>query len=195
MLGSPHAATPAGNEIGIWPLSAPSRMLIRPANRPRDAAASRHLRALRRRHGDLVRVRGADRGRDGRADRAADGDPRVARCRGRRRGPRVRVRMPAPGARRLPVGDRGQRVHRPATPAPWRRPSAVRGAVRAARRAGVPARARAASRCRTTPSVALHEACGFMPVGVYRGSASSRTRGGTSGGGSCEPRRRARGTA
>ena len=107
------------------------------AGTPR-AACARDLRAPRRRRADLLRG-GAVGGRDGAAHRRPLADPSVARGRGRRRGRRVRLRLPPRGARRVPVGGGRGRLRPPGPPPARDRAPALHRDPRGLPRAGLPA--------------------------------------------------------
>ena len=139
--------------------------------------------------------RAADRGRDGDADRAADEAP-IPGSWPRTAARSSATRTPARTASAPPTGGRPTSTVyvSPATPAPRRRASAVRGAVRrcSSRRA-------TASRCAGIDAAQRRERRTARGVrlrarrGLPERSASSSARGGTSAGGSCELAGRQRG--
>lgn len=112
-------------------------------------------------------VRGALDGRDeGTGGGEVAGAP-VAGGRGRRHDPRLRLRRPVPPPRGRRLVDGGVAVRPPRRPPHRAGPPAVRGAVRAAAHPGLrPGICGIA--LPNDASVGLHEALGFVPVGVYR---------------------------
>ena len=117
------------------------------------------LRPLRPRHRDLASRREPAR-RQGDAARIAPPSTHPWLVARRRTARRLRLRRPHPGARRLPVDDRGQRVRRPGAPAPRRRPALYEALFRVLAEQGYRV-ARAVIGLPNTASVALHEAFGF----------------------------------
>src|SRR6476469_10257227 len=100
----------------------------------------RDLRAVRTRNGDHLRVGPPVGRRGGVEDRGIAAYPRVAGGRGGRPRPRLRLRRPVQGTRRLPVVLRGERLRRTGPPPHGRGPRPLRGAVHPPHRPRLPDR-------------------------------------------------------